>query len=255
MNQFFSHKRFTLLVWKHWADNKKRYLLTITAFIGLLIAGGTFGILIPENKACLPTDLQLGVFLFSLFVTGTFYASQYFSHLGSTAKASNFLLVPASTFEKFLCSLFYTALLFLLVFMAAFYLADILLVRLANTIAANNQLAEKSEVLDVFAVGIFRFNNRSTLSFLPIFISLQSAFLLGSVFFKKYAFIKTIIGCFIAWLTVFTVVYILRRLLLPDVEDLVEIPDWVAHFLSILAYITAPVLWTLTYHRLKRKQV
>ena len=49
MNQFFSLKRFNLLVLKHWADNRKRYGLSVLAFIGLLIAWFLFIMLTDEQ--------------------------------------------------------------------------------------------------------------------------------------------------------------------------------------------------------------
>ena len=73
-------------------------------------------------------------FFLSLFAVGTFYASQYFRDLGSRSKGINFLLVPASVFEKLLCSVLYTVVLFFVVFVAAFYLVDILMVAIANTL-------------------------------------------------------------------------------------------------------------------------
>src|SRR5688500_15360809 len=106
MNQFFSFHRFTLLVQKHWADNKKRYGLSVLAFAGLLIGWFVLTMFMSEGQL-MEVELQLGTFFVLLFVTGTFYASQYFSDLNSKSKAANFLLVPASNLEKFLCSLLY----------------------------------------------------------------------------------------------------------------------------------------------------
>src|SRR5215218_3480762 len=102
MNQFFSFKRFTLLVLKHWADNKKRYGLSVLAFIGLLITWFVLTMLTGFDNKPMGKEVQTITFFFALFAVGTFYASQYFSDLGSRAKGINFLLVPASAFEKIL---------------------------------------------------------------------------------------------------------------------------------------------------------
>src|SRR5690242_17437744 len=127
MNQSFNINRFSLLVVKHWADNKKRYLLSVLAFMGLLIGWYTFTILI-DSRFPVGKGLQMVTYFFSLFTVGSFYASQYFRELGSRSKGINFLLVPASGLEKLLCSLLYTVILFFLVFTAAFYLIDLLMV-------------------------------------------------------------------------------------------------------------------------------
>ena len=116
MNQFFSFRRFQLLVLKHWADNKRRYSLTVLAFIGLLTAWFGLTLLMHEDQVPMSQDVQLTTFFFLFFVTGTIYASQFFRDLSSRIKGTNFLLIPASSFEKLLCGILYSALIFPLVF-------------------------------------------------------------------------------------------------------------------------------------------
>lgn len=274
MNQFFSFKRFTLLVSKHWADNKKRYVLSVLAFIGLVITWFVFTILTGFDNIPMGSEIQIGTFFFLLFGVGTFYASQYFNDLGSRAKGINFLLVPASTFEKLLCSLLYTTLLFFVVFTATYYLADVLMVGIANAITDPVEPGVKITVVNVFDAISLPFNNDTTLNFLLFFLSIQSAFLLGSVYFAKYSFIKTIISGFIIGFLVFCFLYFVATRLLPPgdytsgfltayrvrmdgVDDrLVQIPGWIGQvFRFLIMYGIAPFLWTVTYYRLKEKQV
>ena len=273
MSQFFSFKRFALLVVKHWADNKKRYGLSVLAFVGLLITWFVFTILtrldIPMGR-----EVQRVTFFLSLFAVGTFYASQYFADLGSRAKGINFLLVPASAFEKLLCSLLYTVLLFFAVFTAAFYLVDVLMVAVVNTISGTGKLVDKTQVTNVFNVIIVRFNKDSTINFLLFFFSVQSAFLLGSVYFEKYSFIKTIICGFVAAFVLFCLMYFFNEQLLPEGDyprgfltayrvyvdgthdRLVQVPRWIGEvFRFLVMYSVAPFLWIVTYCRLKEKQV
>jgi hypothetical protein len=268
MNQFFSGKRFTLLVLKHWADNKKRYGLSVLAFIGLLIAWFVFVLLIEDDKP-MGDDIQQVTYFLSLFAVGTFYASQYFRDLGSRAKGINFLLVPASTFEKILCSILYTVIFFFVTFTAVFYLVDVLMVTVANTFAGAD-----ATVTNIFEVIFFKFSGDSTVKFLFFFFSVQSAFLLGSVYFEKYSFIKTVISGFVGFFIFFCLMYLLYDFLLPrgeyhnglltsyrvhidGVNDrLVEVPRWIGNMFSILVmYVIAPYLWIVTYYRLKEKQV
>jgi hypothetical protein len=274
MNQFFSFKRFTLLALKHWADNKKRYGLAVLAFIGLLITWFVFTMLTGFDNKPMGKGVQQITFFLSLFAVGTFYASQYFSDLGSRAKGINYLLVPASAFEKLLCSLLYTALLFFVVFTAAFYLVDGLMVTIANSLTGSEKLTEKTNVINVFKVIILRFSRDSTINFLLFFFSIQSAFLLGSVYFEKYSFIKTIICGFVAGFILFCMMYFFYEQLLPrgdfhrgfltsyrvhvdGINDhLVQVPGWIGEvFRFLVMYAIAPFLWIVTYYRLKEKQV
>jgi len=256
MNQFFSFKRFNLLVLKHWIDHKKRYILSVLAYFGLVTLWYLCGILISGTKR-LPEDIQLATFYFSLFTIGTFYASQYYSDLGSKAKGSHFLLVPASSFEKFLCSLLYTVVLFSLFLAAAFYIADIIMVYGANAFAAADPKISKSEVVNVFKQELIRFDSQLAINLFLFFLSVQSVFLFGSVYFRKYNFIKTIITCFVIFLLCLLAVYIIH-VLFPDLGEgdfFDRAESWLPRVLQVLAYAAAPVLWAFTYFKLKAKHV
>ena len=269
MNSFFHFKRFGLLAAKHWADHKRRYLLCCIAYIGLLVTWFAFTMFVDDGSA-MHRELQLLTFLFALFSTGTFYASQYFRELGFSSKGINFLLVPASAFEKILCSILYSVVLFFLVFVAGFYIADVLMVTVADRILPD----DNREVLNIFTACRLSFEEGTTLPVLPIFFSIQAFFLLGSVYFKKYAFIKTIISAFIIFFSLFLLVFLLYDQVMPRGEytsgflnsyrvevngaadHLVQVPAWMGQLLYYgLLYAAAPFLWIVTYYRLKEKQV
>jgi hypothetical protein len=268
MNQFFSFKRFTLLVLKHWADNKRRYSLSVLALTGLL-AGWFVLMMLGEAGNPMNEEIQRAAYFFLLFAAGAFYASQYFGDLGSKGRGSNFLLVPASSFEKLLCALLFGVLLFFVAFTAVFYLVDVVMVNIANSYWAAD--AGKASVTNVFKASVLESNNGSAMRLLLLYFPLQSAFLLGSVYFERYSFIKTIISGFAAFLIVFGVVYLLYSQLDPwenlpggtlassgaglD-EPPAEVPAWVGKtYRSIVMYAFAPFFWIVTYYRLKEKQV
>ena len=253
MNQFFSLRRFSLLVWKHWADHKKRYGLSLFAFIGLLITWFVFTILIGDDQT-MSDEIQKVTYFFALFVAGTLYTSQYFRDLGGRARAINFLLVPASAFEKFLCALLYTVVLFFVVFTAVFYAVDLLMITLYKSFSGAEGVADKVTVANVFPVKFFEFNDRAYIYLLLLFFAVQSAFLLGSVFFRKYPFIKTIISGFIVFFILFCLVYLFHDQLFPDDEPSEVLPVWVGQTAMFVVYATAPLLWIAAYSRLKRKQ-
>src|SRR4029079_9839666 len=191
MNQTFNFNRFSLLVVKHWADNKKRYLLSVLAFIGLLVGWYIFTMLI-DSRFPMGKGLQMVTYFFTLFTIGSFYASQYFRELGSRSKGINFLLVPASTFEKVLCSLLYAVILFFVVFTAAFYLVNMLGVWVAQNFVSDIPYpAHERGILNVFETAKLHVNPETTVNILWVYFTIQSVFLLGSIYFEKYSFIKT----------------------------------------------------------------
>jgi hypothetical protein len=150
-----------------------------------------------------------------------------------------------------LCGIFYSALIFPLVFIAAFYLADSLMVALANAIF---HLNEKARVINIFTIDFFQLNENRTMSFFLFFISLQSLFLLGSVYFRKYNFIKTIISGFVLWMVGMAVVFMLHNWGPLDDASLL-MPDWVAITITAVIYLIGPLVWWISYYRLKAKQV
>lgn len=245
---------------KHWADHKKRYTLSLLAFTGLLITWFGFGLIIegiPEGSG-LPEEVQVGTFFFSLFLIGAFYASQYFSDLGSKDKGSHFLLVPASSFEKLLCSLLFTVILFPLLLIACFYLVDVIMVALANSFSGNSTSPGKSTVVNIFAVEVIRFNPGQAIYLLQLFFPVAALFLLGSAYFRKYNFIKTIITGFVVFLLLFLLAYVITQHVLPENAEnyfFSKIGNWLPTFMQVLSIAIAPLAWVATYSVLKAKQV
>ncbi len=257
MNQFFNQARFAQLAWKHWADNKKRYNLALLAYVVLLFTWFLVMLIVEgiPNKRGLPDEIQHGTFFFSLFAVGTFYASQYFSDLGSREKGSHFLMVPASAFEKFLCSWFFTVVMFPILILGAFYLVDVLMVTVSNSFLADGSVG-KSRVVNVFELNLLRFSPDEAVNLFLFFFSIESLFLLGSVYFKKYNFLKTIITGFVVFLLLFLLAYLLSEI--PGLEHeafFSKVEKWFPTFVQVLAYGIAPLAWVATYFVLKAKQV
>lgn len=247
MNQFFSFERFRLQVLKHWADNQKRYMLALLASTGLLFAWFVLNFFWLQDDI---KDVQQGTYFFVLFAGGAIYTSQYFSHLASKTKASNLLLLPASTFEKLLCAIFYTVVLFYLVITASFYIADALAVTVTNALGDGR---EKVPLINTFSIDFLHFYSGHKLNFLLFFLAIQALFLLGSVYFRKYNLIKTVISCFIIWLLGMGLLYTIHELITPiDIDE--PMRQNTVRLLIVLAYAFAPLLWLVTYFRLKSKQ-
>jgi hypothetical protein len=269
----FSFDRWGLLVGRHWAENKKKYILSAIAITSLLAFWFIFTLLINPNYH-LDIRIQHGTYFVCLFVFGGFYASQFFSDLGSQPKGINFLLTPASTLEKLACSLFYAVLLFFVFFTLAFYVVDALMVTLANALErsrANGNLKEPSEVINLFFAKKQNAGSVNINLYLMLtFFAVQSFFLLGSVYFSKYSFIKTAIALFILFITgLFLEEYVmdaflpegyhvggLTTYLTRSSDKITALPQWIARVLKVVfSCAFPPLFWLVTYHRLKEKQV
>jgi uncharacterized membrane protein len=271
-----------LLVSRHWAENRRRYLLALPAMGGLLTAWYSF-LLIMDGYRPLNDILQSMAYYFGLYIVGCLYASTLFSELGSKAECINYLSVPASQLEKLLCSLFFGVLLFFIAFNLIYYAVDIPMVHLANHVSAERYgngmqpggsiMAGPAPVWNAFAGTDPVFHIGKYHVILLAFFAIQSAFILGSVYFTRYAFLKTIVAILFCSLGVsFFLTKIIEGHLpqgwwLNNIFEwehysdttgirVVSLPLWIEHCLIFLTQYSIPfIFWWITYYRLKEKEV
>src|SRR5436853_239423 len=101
MNQFFDLQRFLLVMKKHWGENRKLMILSTVAIASLLLIWYFLELLI-TNFGPIDEFLQAITYFFGLFLIGCLYASLLFTDLSTRPKGINFMMVPASRFEKLL---------------------------------------------------------------------------------------------------------------------------------------------------------
>ncbi len=281
MNQTFVFSRWVMLVADHWAENRKRYLLALLAMGGLLAAW--YGFLLTIDKfGPLNLFLQYSAYYFGLYFIGCFYASTIFSELGSKSRAIQYLSIPASHLEKLLCGILFGVVLFFLAYTAVFYLVDIPMVSLANRIIAREHQHWPGTFEPISSVQVLNlWNNpwapipdRKFHLFLLGYFAVQSAFLLGSVYFTRWSFIKTVLALLLFWLVfvLFTDKAVTEHL--PDgwhaydmlrwydnsdntaVFRMVRLPEATERLLIlVIQYSFPPAFWVITYFRLKEKEV
>jgi uncharacterized membrane protein len=220
--------------------------------------------------------LQEVTFLFSLVLVAPFFASQFFSELGSKTKATSYLMVPASTLEKLLCSILYTTVFFLILFVAAFYFVDFIAVLIANTFHPSyngtttvDGVQVKAQAMNIFKTG--KPSDNILFYLFAAFLAVQSVALLGSVYFQKYSYIKTVISLTLILLISAFLVFEVMGSILPspamfnvveyriwDGEKLkiIELPKWAMKLVEYLfLFGFTIVFWVATYFRLKEKEV
>src|SRR5258707_14494426 len=81
-------------------------------------------------------EITYVIFLFGLFITGAVFASTTFNMLGNKDKGVYWLGFPASHLEKLLCSLFYTTIVFSMVYAISFFLVKAAAVMVSMPIVA-----------------------------------------------------------------------------------------------------------------------
>ena len=206
-NKFFSFSRFYRLLSNDILLNHKKYLLTIAgAFIlGFIIIYMQMpNYLYSDTNYKFDASRYFNVFTMCLIGLGAFVGSS-FSELSSKIKMSNYLLVPASTFEKFLCQFFIRALagtaIFLFIFWVDAHLARIAI--LSHIKDVNNYLAgpEKYDFIKKFHYSMFLIKTNypsviywrlfEGIGMILAFFSVGMFLFSVKIFFRKLGMIKT----------------------------------------------------------------
>lgn len=217
MNQIFSLSRFGKLVMSHWAEYKKRYALFALAMFGIMLFG-TICLLAFDSYRSFDEDMQYALFHFALFTAACIFSGTFLSNLNDKSKGITYIMLPASAFEKLLCTILFTIPLFFTVYVIAFYIIDIPFVAIANSIKYQEYLKHPATVninsnintpfRPYHVISIF-YNVKGNggrnymddykffqQMFYAVF-ALQAFFLMGSAYFKKFAFVKTILAGFL----------------------------------------------------------
>jgi hypothetical protein len=258
MKNYFNLRRFGLLFRKHTVENYKSYLMSLIVLVGIMAL--VMGFVAYNSSGKLVTGLQELFFMLFLVGAGTVFTSTVFSELGEQKRAIAFLTLPASLLEKYLVAWIYSFLIYLLIYIPAFYLVASVIISIGG------KGGEDAELLNLFGPH----SNVDKVIFLYAFLHAVS--LIGAVFFRKAHFIKTVFILFLG----FFAVTILNQLLLQAMlghADLsaiplsgatitedgqgykLGVPDADLSFTWIVSIGFILIIWAAAYFKLKEKQV
>lgn len=257
MNNTLSFPRLLQVMRKHWIENLSFYGMAILAVVGILSLVLAMFVLTSGNYY--QEDGLYIIYLIGLFIIGCILASVAFGMLGDKAKGGFWLSLPASHLEKLITVVFFTTVVFFVVYSACFFgLKSLAMAYIENKVAKDPasyhlRLVQWGGERETDGFGfVFKL-------FLCIFFAVQALFLMGSAYFGKYAFIKTIIiaaiiiFCFV-WYT-----YQLSEWLVPKnvytgdfmvpSKKTIDVLQWVVRL------VWAPMFWVITWFRLKEKEL
>ena len=282
MNQLFNLQRWFLVLGEHESRNRKRYLLSLMAIAGLIIGFCTFYIL--AGRRPIPTFLQSSTYFFGLYFSGCLFGSMLFDDLNYGPKGISALLIPASHFEKLMCQLLFGIFIFFIFYTLIFYLVDIPMVSLSNLWGARWHVSSSeanlpftpAKIINVFSSRAemmpFPFvENLNSYLFQAFFVS-QSAYILGSVYFRKFSFIKTTISLFALFFFLFLYFEIFLNGIMPakswyysftswmidrnNTREYILLPGWAEElFYYLMGYPFAFIFLAAAYYRLKEKEI
>lgn len=197
MTPSFSSSRLWLLVKKQYQENASLYFYSILSLIGLLI--GFFVIWITTGSNTYREETIYFFFYLILYFYGASFAARQFALLGDRNKGTHSLMLPASQLEKMLVPLFYTTVVFLLVYLVCFFGMKELAIAYIKRLVTQNPGKYKFIPLDPDSS-----MGQMKPVFIYIFLAVQAFYLLGSISFPRNAFvITTVIGSLLLFLFFF----------------------------------------------------
>ncbi len=155
-------------------------------FTGLLLALILIIYAITKTMAGFSVAQNL-TFLWGLIGGSYFMASFVFSHFSSNAIGSSYLILPASHFEKWLCGILITGILYPVIFMLFYRLMDASFVSVFHNSLDPAAPFYKERYESVNALS---FNGFFAWKVYPMFLFAISAMLTGSLYFNKAGLIK-----------------------------------------------------------------
>jgi hypothetical protein len=265
MTNHFSFRRFLLLVKKQGIENLKFYGLCAGALAFILLFVFIFwrltsGEVFYEEGAYM-------IYIFGLIIAGALFASFSFEMVSSKDKAIYYLSFPASRAEKLGVVLFYNIIVFPLAYSLVFLIIKTIFWQYLKTLVANYPDEYEIRYIDWNHLNGFM---REFRYFFTVFFATQSFYILGSLYFNRFTFLKTtIVGSILIFLFVFYVSELLDdyqsgfdprgsvTIYEQDgIRKVYELPAAISNTLKYMVqYIWAPVFLVTTYIRLKEKQV
>jgi len=196
-NKYFSPGRFARLFRNDLLINYKTYFL---ALAGVAIASYAFTFIFMQSFKIIRVNhnsYYIGPLMVLILVIWVVIGTS-FPMFRNQIKASNYLLSPGSTFEKFMVQFFIRVVLFIPVAMFLFWVGEHL--------AKASMFADPITGFDPFFIRDVSFSNsfnhlvtRDLLAIVFSIFSVATLFFAGSICFKQFALIKTLIflGIFI----------------------------------------------------------
>ena len=265
MNNTFDFNRFSLLVKRQWVENRKLFLMASFGILGILVIINS--LIMKWETGYLHENGRFAIFLLSIFFAGSVFANYVLKDLSDKNSSTSFLLVPASHFEKFLTGVFYTFIVFPIVFLTLFYVIDL------GFVSIGNNIKDGLKVPGIKNAQIYNFmidskNIRETLGeILGYWLVIQAFILVGAAQFEGRSYIKTASTGFAVLFLVGFTAYLSNRLFLDDIilqfqhkgysRELVKPTKQLFNniFVIVLIYVLPPILLVIAYFKLKEKQV
>ncbi len=265
IQKHFNLKRFIKALQYDLTLNAKTYLFfVIGLFFGLLFID-LFAVANTGKE--FPLDEYTTLFFFTFIISIVIVVGTSFPLLRDKKSSANYIMLPASVFEKFLIQFIIRVLCFFILFMVLFWIDF----KVSKAIYYSIEWSRHTEIGTFSFFDSFRGREFKTtldvIGFSAWLVTLSSFLFAGATCFKKHALFKTILSFALIIVfafiisTIFTSIYYPRRL------DLFSQPIYIMTYkinenlynTQFLFYITGMLsslfLFPLAYFKLKEKEL
>jgi len=281
-NKFFSFNRFYLILRNDMLLNHKKYLLTIAgAFIlGFIVLYTSMPGYVHKGDFRFVFDAQRYTTAFGMCLLGLLaFVGSAFSELSTKIKTSNYLMLPASTFEKILSQfvIYFLAgsAIFVIVFWVDAHLARYAILSNLKSVYNEDLGADKSKYIEVFKYSMLLIKNKypaisywnwfEGLAIIFGMFSIGMYFFSVKIFFKKLGLIKTAISLIAVVYLGAVVMTLLSHIFYPETKGFdisnaldYKLPNGLFNFemwLYLSAYCVSLFIIPFGYFKLKEKQL
>ncbi|MBA4853666.1 hypothetical protein [Emticicia sp. BO119] len=268
----FSTKRLFLLIKKTWIENYRIWAIALGVLISLYCL---FHFLTTDRTHIIAYLSRQTIYSIGLLISGTLFANFLWKDFSNKGQNINFLLLPATAFEKLLAAIFYASLIFPIVYIVLFFTLDAIYVHTIQSV-----VTVKIDTWDLNPLS-FRDPHSFILSITLLFLVLQPIALLSSLLFEKHSYIKTALLVFIFFFSLIYLFTIIKRNILADtignkdfggsiftpteiyflstdenVADTISIPSPTSYIINLtLTLGTALFFIFITFLKLKEKEI
>ena len=246
-NNFFCSKRASLLLNRTLYLSKKSIIIWLCVYVGMVLLINLFSI---NNEGFNATTLITSSFIY-MFMYGMNFTAGMNRIFHKPTKAFSFLTLPVSNFEKLIVvwlvsSLFYSA------FCAFLIYSVIELSAFSYNYFAGTPMFYL-DITDILKMSLY-------------YMVFHSAYLFGSIFFKKAQFLKTSLSLIVLFTIIIIALLLSYKFVIHDIWrseikflqkfDIVYPRISNIHFISIITYYVTPILLLIaTYFRIKEKEI
>ena len=264
MNDTFNVKRFGSLFKKTLLERPSQLLglIALILLIDLILYTLCRHINMPWEV------IQNFTFISGFVGGGSFLAAFVFNYFSSAASGSSYLTLPASSFEKWLCGVLITGVLFTFIFLVFYRIMDTTFVDMLHKTLDPKRPFYK-ETYD--AVQIFPYTGFVATKAYMMFVNFTTAMLVGALYFNKAAFIKVaLIVC--AFFILGTLLnHLIAKTMFDNLDKAlpyyavfitagkefgkIELPSYASKAVDIcILYIIPAILLVTSYVRLREKE-